>query len=387
MTEKPLRARKIYFVLGESSGDALGADLLDSFAELGVSISAHGLAGEKMQARGMSSLFDISEISVMGLSGVAARLPTILRRIRTTVEDICAVEPDVVVLIDSPEFCKRVATGVKAKLPGIRIVKYICPSVWAWRPGRAPGMKNYLDHILAILPFEPEVMRELNGPPTSYIGHPLAWKLQNRHRTNDDGISQDRLLLLLPGSRSSEVKLLLPDFEQTLEILRQRGTVFNAVLPTLPHLEETVRTGIADWSVRPEIIIDEEAREEAFARADVALAASGTVLLELALNRVPMISLYRLDWMMHRIRFLITGWSSVLPNLIADEAFVPERVGDMVRPGWIARRIEALLEEGPARQIQLGGFTRMAERMRQEEAPGILAARKILELADPDQPN
>lgn len=382
MAEHRPTPRKVYFVLGESSGDALGADLIDSFEKIGLPVSLHGLAGAKMQARGMRSPFDVSEIAVMGLSGVVARLPQILRRIKTTVDDISAVKPDVIVLIDSPEFCKRVATRVKVRFPSIPIVKYICPSVWAWRSGRAPAMRGYLDHVLAILPFEPQIMEQLGGPPTSYIGHPLAWEFQNSPRKQDDCVSSEKLLLLLPGSRRSEVKLLLPDMGKTLAILAERGTSFKPVLPTLPHLAGLIRSQIVGWPVQPDIIVDAGAKEEVFAKADAALAVSGTVLLELALNRVPMISLYRLDWLMHRVRFLITGWSAVLPNLIADEAIVPERVGDMVRPGWIARRIEALLEDGPARQLQLDGFTRMADRMKQDEAPGILAARKVQELVE-----
>jgi len=162
---KPLN---VYFVMGEMSGDNLGDDLLKSFAELGVDVAPAGLGGDKMKARGLESLFDISEIAVMGLSGVIAKLPSLYKRVRQTVDDIVTKKPDVVLLVDSPEFGYAVAKRVRAQAPDIPFVKYVCPTVWAWRPGRAPKLRRYVDHILAILPFEPELLEELGGPKATY---------------------------------------------------------------------------------------------------------------------------------------------------------------------------------------------------------------------------
>jgi lipid-A-disaccharide synthase len=377
---EPAKPKRIYIVVGEASGDILGADLVESLRALSPDIECVGLAGPRMQALGIKSLFDIEDISVMGFAAVFARLPTILARISATARDIVEKRPDAVVLIDSPDFTHRVAKKVRAKLPGTPIVKYICPSVWAWRPSRAKTMARHFDHVLAILPFEPRLLEELGGPPASYIGHPMARRMDGISLPDRRRPQGEKTLLLLPGSRRSEIRLLLDDFRDTLQILHERGNRFRVLLPAVPKLESELREKIAQWPVKPEIVTGEEAKHDAFVAADAALATSGTVILELALYKVPLISIYRLDWLLHRFRFLITGWTAALPNLIADSAFVPERVGDMVRPQWLARQIEALMQEGPARDTQLDGFEVVAARMRQDEPAGMLAARKILSL-------
>ncbi|GIL00732.1 MAG: lipid-A-disaccharide synthase [Alphaproteobacteria bacterium] len=368
----------IYVVVGEESGDALGADLVAALRRMRPSTRFLGLAGPRMRGLGLTSLFDISDISVMGLAGVVGRLPTLAQRIGQVAGDIVARRPDVVVLIDSPDFSFRVARRVKRRLPGIPIVKYVCPSVWAWRPGRARAMVGTIDHILALLPFEPKVLAELGGPPATYVGHPLAARFADM---NARPVSAEKVLLVLPGSRRSEVRLLLPDIAATLDILARRGNALTVILPAVAHLEDEIRRTVAAWPRPPQIVSGEAAKLEAFARADAALAASGTVLLELALHRVPTISIYRLDWLMYLFRGLITGWSAALPNLITDEALVPERVDDMIRPGWLARAIEALLRDGLERRTQVEGFERMAQILAPTEAPGTIAARKVLELA------
>lgn len=387
MAEPANAPRRIYFVVGEESGDALGADLIEQMRAINPAVEAVGLGGKRMKALGLAPLFNISDIAVMGFAGVAARLPLLMRRIRQTANDVLAKQPDMLVLIDSPEFARRVAKRVRAKRPDMPIVKYICPSVWAWRPGRAPGMKAYLDHILAILPFEPQVLSELDGPPASYIGHPLAWQFRDYKPSARRAGDRKKTLLLLPGSRGNEAKLLLPDFKRTVEILAERGNDWRIVLPAVDHLAAMIEDHTSDWQMPVEIVRGEEAKYDAFESADVALAASGTVLLELALYRVPMISVYKLDWLLYLFRSLITGWSAALPNLITDEAFIPERLNDMVRPGWLARKLEALMEtEGGDRKQQLAGFERMVEAMKLDEAPGAVAARKLLAMLETKTP-
>ncbi len=374
---EPLKA---YLVVGEDSGDALGAELVTALRQQAPDIRIRGTAGRRMRELGLESLFDIADTSVMGLSGVVTRLPTLLRRIAQTADDIIAAKPDVLVLIDSPDFNQRVARRVRARLPDLPIVKYVCPSVWAWRPGRAMAMNDYVDHVLALLPFEPRVLKELGGPEATYVGHPLARRLAGV-REPSPRPSNDPLLILLPGSRRSEIRLLLPDMRDTLSIMAERGTVFRAVLPAVPHLVDEITRTVSDWPVKPEILSGEAAKEAVFSEADAALAASGTVLLELALYRIPTISIYRLDWLMHRVRHLITGWSAALPNLIVDDAIVPERIGDMIRPGWLARALAGLMQEGTARQLQLEGFEKMARSLETDAPSGEIAARKVLELA------
>ncbi|MEM7465000.1 MAG: lipid-A-disaccharide synthase, partial [Pseudomonadota bacterium] len=175
-------------------------------------------------------------------------------------------------------------------------------------------------------------------------------------------------------------KLLLPDISQTLDVLKKRGHQFRTIMPVVPHLTEEISATVSKWANPPEIVDSEKDKEAAFKQADVALAASGTVLLELGLYRVPMISIYRLDWLLHQFRFLIFGWSAALPNLILDEPLIPEKVGDMIRPGWLARAIEQLAQDGPERQIQLDGFDRLVSAMSRDRSPGVEAAKKIKEL-------
>jgi len=371
----------VYLAVGEESGDALGAELVTAIRAISPSARFAGLAGTRMQALGLESLFDIHDIAVMGLAAVVARLPTLLSRISRTAADILRQKPDVVVLIDTPEFSQRVARRVRAANPDIPIVKYVCPSVWGWRPGRARVLARYVDHVLALLPFEPALLAELGGPPATYVGHPVARRIGALGPVSRRRPAAEPVLLVLPGSRRSVVRTLMPDIRRTLEIFHSRGNRARVLLPTIERLAGEIGDLAADWPVRPEIVTGEAEKENAFRIADAALAASGTVLLELALYRVPMVSIYRLDWLMHRVRHLITGWSAALPNLIADDAVVPERIGDMVRPGWIARALEGLLREGPARNAQLDGFERMALAMATTEAPGTIAARKVLEFA------
>ena len=376
-TSSPL---KIYFVMGEPSGENLAIDLLDAFDELKVPIEPLGLGGEKLQKRGLNSLFDVTDLSVIGISGVIGKLPTIIKRVRQTVDDILDKRPDVILLIDSPDFGYAVAKRVRKRAADIPVVKYICPSVWGWRPGRAPKMRVFIDHVLAILPFEPEVMKKLKGPDTTYIGHPLMRLISENAKRNNITPKSPAKLLVLPGSRKSEISRLLPVIRDTLSMLKERGNTFEAVLPAVDHLVEEIRANVVKWPVKPEIVSGDEARDIAFSQADVAIAASGTVTLELALYKVPMISIYKLDAVMMVARKFMYAWTASLPNLIADRVVVPEQFNEFANPNLISRQIEQLLVKSPTRTAQLDGFDVVAKNMQQSERPGLIAARKILEV-------
>lgn len=371
----------VYFVIGEESGDLLGSGLLEAFEELGQDIIPMGLAGAKMQARGMTSLFDISELSVMGLSAVARKLPKLLKRIKLTADDILQKKPDVLLLIDSPEFSYRVAKKVRRKNPDIKIIKYVAPSVWAWRPGRAKKIRDYVDHIMAILPFEPDLLKELGGPETTYVGHPLAAQIPDIKTRDRIKCSNPPRLLILPGSRQGELKLMLPIIRETVQILHERGNIFELVLPTLEKFEDQLKQETSDWVVKPKILIGHEKKFSAFKSSDLALATSGTVLLELAIYKVPMISIYKLDFLMMRVRHLITAWTTSLPNLIVDYPFVPEKLNENAHPQHLARMLERLMLPKEERIVQLEGFENMIERMKQDTAGTTIAARKILEVS------
>lgn len=374
---------KVYFVVGEESGDILGARILQAFSDLGAEIDAIGLAGRNMQKAGMNSLFETSDLSVMGISGVVARLPQLLSRIRQTADDIIREKPDVLLLIDSPEFAYRVAKRVRKQNPSIRIVKFVAPSVWAWRPGRARKIAPYIDHILALLPFEPDLMKELGGPETSYVGHPIASMLSGLPATGRKKPNSPVQLVVLPGSRRSELKLLMPVIRDTLEFLQQREKVqFEVTLPAVERFSDEIASEVSQWPVKPRVVSSDEDKEAAFLNADVALCASGTVTLELAAYRVPMISIYKLDRMMMLLRHLITAWTTCLPNLVADYPFVPEKLNENSHPHHLGRMLERLATDSPERQAQLEGFEVVARNLRQDEPPQIIAARKLLELAD-----
>ena len=380
MTQAPL---KVYFVLGEESGDALGADLLPHLKvqaeKLERAVQVDGLAGDRLSAAGQSSLFDIDDIAVMGITAVLARFPTIVKRVRETVADIVAKKPDVIVLIDSPDFTHAVAKRVRKQMPGVSIVNYVCPSVWAWRQGRAKSMRDYVDHVLAILPFEPKALAELGGPAATYVGHPLVQDIATRN-VSAKSQGEKPIILVLPGSRGSEVKRMLKPFGETLDVLRKRGHEFQAVVPAVSRMRKRIEQETANWLVKPHIV-DSDDNAETFANAHVALAASGTVTLELALNRVPMVVAYILDPAATALSSLINIWSPSLPNLITDRLLVPEEFNKMVDPQRLARYLEELMVEGAARKRQLAGFKQVAKTMTTKRPPGELAAEIILQHA------
>lgn len=381
-SERPL---KIAVVAGEESGDLLGADLVRALQRIsGREVRPIGIGGRHLQELGLASLFDAQEIALMGLSAVLRGLPRLMRRIGDTARAVAQEKPDCLITIDSPDFSLRVARKVRAADPSIPIIHYVCPSVWAWRPGRASAMRPYVDHILCILPFEVKELQRLDGPPGSYVGHRL---------TSDPGVlraaaqqamprdlSDDRVktLLILPGSRRGEVQRLIEPFGETADILRERGHRMRLLLPTVPHVAELVRASVAGWAEPPEIIMDPDRKWQAFGEADAALIASGTVSLELALSGVPMASCYKFDPIMRMAQGLITVWSAALPNLIVDRPIVPEGYDRYVRPVSIARYIEAMWSDTHMRRWQKDGFAEVRRRMETELPAGEMAAKVVL---------
>jgi lipid-A-disaccharide synthase len=379
---KPIR---IAVVSGEESGDLLGFDLVRAIErQSGRPVELVGVGGRHLQSLGLKPLFDPGDIALMGVSAVVRDLPRLVYRIGTTARAIAEAKPDCLITIDSPAFTLRVAKKVRALAPEIPIVKYVCPSVWAWNPGRAPAMKPYIDRILCILPFEEEVLQRLDGPRGIYVGHRLASDpdLTSASKRQQARVREDaeKVLLVLPGSRRSEVRSLMKPFGETLSILQGRGCKFRVVIPTVPHVASMVAEASRDWPVAPQIVSTRQEKLEAFASADAALAASGTVLLELALARVPMVSCYKTDLLMGAAMRLITIWTAALPNLIADRLVVPEFINEFVRPGLIARQLEALLADSDARSWQLQGMDVVAQRMRTSRPSSEVAAEAVLEL-------
>lgn len=383
---------KIGVVAGEVSGDLLGADLISAVKrQSGRSLSLVGVGGDGLKAEGLASLFDYSELSIMGFTQVLARLPGLLRRIRQTANALIDANPDIILLIDSPDFTHRVAKRVRKARPDIPIIKYVCPSVWAWKDHRAPQMRAYVDQVLALLPFEPAVMQRLDGPATTFVGHRLTAdrnvldvreKRAAAHKTAD----QPKTILLLPGSRGSEVNRLLPLFRDVIEGLLARDQNHRFLLPTVPRMEERVGEIIRDWPVKPEVSARAEFKWQAFAEADAALAASGTVILELGLCGVPVVSVYRTDWLIKLITDRIKIWSGALPNLIADYVIVPEYFNEQIRTGSLVRWMERLSADTPQRRAMDQGFREVWSRMQTHEPPGDRGARLLLETLSSKKP-
>jgi lipid-A-disaccharide synthase len=378
----PLR---VALVAGEHSGDQLGYKLMRALSEAcSGDVVFSGVGGEAMETEGLRSLFPISDIAVMGILPVLGRLPTLLARIRTTAAAIIAASPDALVIIDSPDFTHRVARRVRAALPKLPIVDYVSPSVWAWRPGRAKAMQTYVDCVLALLPFEPEAYRRLGGPRCVYVGHPLIERLGDlRPKANEARrpASAPPLIVVLPGSRRSEVSMLMADFGGALTALRQSVGPFSLVLPTLPHIEREVRALAARWSERPTIVLGEEAKYAAFRAARAGLAASGTATLELALAGVPMIGAYKVSRIEEQLKYLIKIPSILLPNLILGERAVPEKLQKDCSPAALGAELADIVRDGPARMRQLEALSRLDRLMALPDggAPSAHAARAVLE--------
>jgi lipid-A-disaccharide synthase len=385
MTEAA-RALSVFLVAGEESGDALGGALARALvAAAGGALKLAGVGGRAMAAAGISSPFPIDDLAIIGITAIPRRLPMLLLRIRETADAIIAARPDVLVIIDSPEFTHRVARRVRARAPGIAIIDYVSPSVWAWRPGRARAMRAYVDCVLAILPFEPEAYARLDGAPCVYVGHPLA------ERTGDlrpSAVEMQRrladppLLLVLPGSRSGEIRRLLAIFGAAVSLLVARVGPVELVLPTLPHLESQVRVGVAGWAVKPRIVIEGAEKWAAFRAARAALAASGTVTLELALAGVPMVAAYRLPLIEEIImRMLSTLDTVILANLVIGENVVPEFLQRDCAPEQIAGALELLFSDTPERLRQVEAFRRLDRIMALEASPSAKAATIVLKMA------
>ncbi len=384
----------IGLVVGEPSGDRIGADLIRALrSQVDGELRVVGLGGDAMQAEGLTSLFDIHELSIIGIGAIVARLPQLLRRVSQTADFIVDARPDALVIIDSPTFSHRVAKRVRARQPQMPIANYIPPTVWAWREGRAAAMRPYVDHAICALPFEPETMRRLGGPPATYVGHPLMTTpalramIEEANRPVAERIpNSPPTLLILPGSRRGEINRLIDDFGATFQQLLTMMPGLTAMIPTLERHRPIIEAKIAHWEHKPAVVTGEAAKWAAFAKADAAIAASGTVSLELALADVPMALAYRLDPIGYRFRHLISAWTAALPNFIAGHPLVPEHFHEFVRPEMLARRLQRLLTDTPERRAQLAGFAEIRDAMAIDRPPGEAAADIVLDLVRQGRP-
>ena len=385
MNQAPARPLRIFLVAGEHSGDALGARLMMALTALRPGVAFSGIGGPKMEANGLTSLFPMSDIAIMGPAAIIEHLPRLLRRIRETADAAIAASPDVVVIIDAPEFTHRVARRIRKARPDLPIVDYVSPSVWAWRSWRAPKMRAYVDEVLALLPFEPDVHARLGGPPCTYVGHPL---IERRHWIDalDPqglkerlGLSDARpVLLVLPGSRRSEITRLWGPFTATLRALRATGHRLDVIVPTVENVRDLVTERVKQWPFPTHVIEDEADKFRAFKLAHAALAASGTVTLELALAGCPMVVAYRVDRLALLFRRLVKPPHFALANLVLGERAFPELMQESCVPEELAPALASLLSDTSERARQLDALARVAPAMSTGTPPAIAAAMRVL---------
>ena len=379
-----IKTVRIAIVVGEPSGDQLAAKLMPALEErfAPALIQWSGVGGERMAKLGFHSQFPLADIAVMGFLPVLGRLRVVLRRIRETAQAIISLKPDILVIIDSPDFTHRVAKRVRGALPDLPVVDYVSPSVWAWRSGRAAAMRRYVDHVLALLPFEPGVHERLGGPDCTYVGHPLIERLAELRPSRSEIELREGLplrLVVLPGSRKSEIRRLMPIFGLTVERLLKMGIEpFEILLPAVDHLRDEIEQMSRSWLVKPTLVFGEEAKLAAFRTARAALAASGTVTLELALSGVPMVVAYQVSFFEGQLRHVIRVPSIVLPNLILGRNVIPEHIQGECNPVQLANSLLPLLTSGPERKDQMAAFEELDQRMATgTQSPSELAANII----------
>jgi len=373
----------IFLVAGEPSGDALGAGLMAALkARTGDAVRFAGVGGEGMAAHGLDSLFPMAELSVMGLAEVLPRLPRLARRLAETAREVRRLRPAAVVTIDAPDFCFRLARRLRGA--GIPLIHYVAPSVWAWRPGRARKIAGFLDHLLALLPFEPPFF-EREGLPCTFVGHPVVESGADggdggRFRARHGIAAGVPVVCALPGSRLSETSRLLPVFAETLARLRASHPDVRAVVPVIGAVADEVAGAAADWPAPTTVVRERADKIDAFAAADVALAASGTVALELAMAELPAVIAYRVSpltaWLARR---LIRVRHVSLVNLVLDRPAVPELLQGDCRPERLAAALDALLADEGARAAQIeAGREALARLGRGGPSPGERAAAAVL---------
>ncbi len=360
--------RHIFLVAGEESGDRVGASLMRALKlRTNNLVTFSGVGGRHMTEEGLSTLFPLDELAIVGFSAIPASLPKIFRRIRQTVDAVAAARPDVLVIIDSPDFTHRVARRVRRRAPDIPIIDYVCPSVWAWRPGRAKAMRPYVDHVLALLPFEPAILRKLDGPPGTYVGHPLIERVgelrpnaEESQRRNSD----PPLVLVMPGSRPGEVRRMQEAFGDALARVRARVGGMEVIVPTVPQLAAMMQHAVAQWRLPARVIADPEQKSAAFRNARLALTKSGTSTLELALAGVPMVAGYKVSALEAMVaRAMIEVPSVILANLVLGENVVPEFLQEQCTGERLSEALVPLFGDSAKRRRQLAAFARLDEIM------------------------
>jgi lipid-A-disaccharide synthase len=358
----PSEPLSVCIIAAEASGDHLGAALMRALKSKRAALRLIGVGRGEMANEGLQSLVPGEPLALIGF-GVIAHLPEILRYIRNVADRVVAARPDVLVIIDSPELTHRIAKRVRKAAPSIPIVDYVSPSVWAWRPGRARAMRAYVDHVLALLPFEPQAHERLGGPACSYVGHPLIEKLDVLRPNASEDVRRHTdppIVVVLPGSRTGEIRRMTSVFGGAVALLKERAGPIEIVVPTVPQLKDSVVAATSAWAVPPRVVVDPAEKWAAFRNARAALAKSGTVTLELALAGVPTVAAYKVSLLDEMIaRAAINVPSIILANLVIGENVVPDLLQRDCTPARLADALAPLLTESPERRRQVEAFARL----------------------------
>ena len=386
MSTLPEKKISLMLVCGEPSGDQLGAQLMAGLhAVEGANVAITGVGGPAMAAQGLQTLFALDDTAVMGLSEVVPKIPRILARVRQARDYALATRPDAVVLIDSPDFTHRIARALKRADPTIKTINYVAPQVWASRAYRARAMAKYFDLVLALLPFEAPFF-ERHGLKSTFVGHPVIERAARmkggaelRARLN---IPADApLLAVLPGSRTNEIRFILPIFRGAVRIAAKRIPNLVTILPTVPHVAARVRAAIKDWPTPIHLIESDDDKFAAFDAANAALAASGTVTTELALSRTPFVAAYRVG----AVTYALGRWLFKLPyftlvNLLLERKAVPEFLQADASPENLANAVVTLFQDAQAAQREIADLEEAAHRLGEGgEPPSLRAARAIVD--------
>ena len=375
----------IWLIAGEPSGDLIGARLISALRQrTGGNVRISGIGGEAMAEEGVDSLFPISDIAVMGLVEIIPRIPTIKRRMRETISCIEAERPDIVVSIDAPGFCYDIWKGLRGS--DIPLVHYVAPTVWAWRPDRAKKFAAELDHLMALLPFEPPYF-EKEGLETTFVGHPVleggAGRGDGKAFRNSHGITADqKIIAVLPGSRRGEIRKLIPVFREASARVLENDPETVFVFPTVSYLKDAIREATTNWPGRTVVVATVNDKYDAFAAANAAMAASGTVSLELAMARVPHVIAYRMNRLTVTLVKILHGvhqkYANLL-NILLDREVVPEFIQENCRPDLIATGVSDLLGAGEAHDRQVAAIEEALDMLRPENGtPSGTAADVVL---------
>ncbi len=357
--------KRIAIIAGEASGDKIGADLIKKLS-LSYQLEIFGIGGEELSNLGLKSLFPYEDLSLIGPWAILKNIRKLNKKLKFTIKSITSYKPDILIIIDSPEFTQRVAKNIKKHLPGVPIINYVPPLVWVWRSYRARFMKKYISYILSIYPFEPEIYRELNGPPSLYVGNSLFDNILNKKHLEDGNNSENKIILFMPGSRTSEIDKLLEPSIESFNYLASSGQNFKIKIPTFEKYKTKIEKSFSKYNLDIDVVIDEQEKIKCFYSADVALVASGSATLELSAAKLPMVVIYKLNILNAIFAFLLNLNKHFisLPNLILKKNLVPELIQKDCNARNISKNMLELLNNETQRMDQMNGFNEIHKIMK-----------------------